>query len=219
MRKALRQVAPERSDDADGALEFERNHQLEILYYPPGYITPEEFFHRLLVGIHKMKVRAAKPITLLFNSLDQLGSRFPLCAREHIFVPGIVQMLNSEGVNSFFVAAQEADQPPEYYGLESLAELIIMFKRDSVPRLRYVQYAENHRSRIKSKTSINLAEKVKSAIEALPDDRVAVLAEVVRYAGGQAAGAKGILELIDEDDPKLPLFGDQIGLHLMAIPT
>ncbi len=59
--------------------------KLEILFYPPGYITPEEFFHKMFISIQRLKL-SQKGITLLFNSLDQLGSRFPLCAEETIFI-------------------------------------------------------------------------------------------------------------------------------------
>ena len=44
----------------------------------PGYITPEEFFHRLMLSAAAKGDNAH--VTLLFNSLDQLSSRFPLCA-------------------------------------------------------------------------------------------------------------------------------------------
>ena len=49
-------------------------------------------------------------LTLLFNSLDQLSSRFPLCAKQDIFVPGLIDSLNGENVR-IFVAVEIASQP------------------------------------------------------------------------------------------------------------
>jgi hypothetical protein len=69
--------------------------RLDIMYFPPGNITAEEFIHRLLLSILRLKSEKSvaknsmgeNAVTLLFNSLDQLEPRFPLCARERIFLP------------------------------------------------------------------------------------------------------------------------------------
>ena len=63
---------------------LEQQGRLEITYYPP--FVAQEFFHRMLLSIHRMKHGAdGAHITVLFNSLDQLSSRFPLCAEQRIF--------------------------------------------------------------------------------------------------------------------------------------
>ncbi len=150
--------------------QLEKSGKLEITFFPPGYITPEEFFHRLLLSINRLKhTSKAKhaSVTLLFNSLDQLSSRFPLCAKEPIFIPGILQMLAGEGVSSFFVAAREEGRS-DYYGLDSMAELILEFQH------RYFKKGNKKRK--------------------------SVVVTVERYAGGQAAGAEGVLELLENGD-------------------
>jgi hypothetical protein len=61
--------------------ELEDESRLEITYYPPGFITPEEFFHRLLLSINRLKASSDsaqhrpkyRKVTVLFNSLDQLS--------------------------------------------------------------------------------------------------------------------------------------------------
>ena len=131
---------------------------LEILYYPPGYISPEEFIHRIIVSIHKLK-KTKKDVTVIFNSIDQIAARFPLCAKMDIFIPSIIQILTGESITSIFIAVDEKDQPVEQYGLLPMADLILSF----------------HQYQIKEKEGIILT--------------------VERFAGGKAAGAKGLLGL------------------------
>ena len=142
----------------DALAKLEADGRLEVTYYPPGFITPEEFFHRLLLSINRLKSGSERAhVTVLFNSLDQLSSRFPLCAEQDIFIPGIIQMLSAEGATSIFVAAHEANvgstrgrdpgksganSDPEYYGLLSMAELIISLERKSFARLDYLRWIE-----------------------------------------------------------------------------
>jgi KaiC/GvpD/RAD55 family RecA-like ATPase len=68
--------------------------RLELCYYPPGFIAPEEFFHRVQLSVARQK-KAAKgdPVLLVFNSLDLLHSHYPLCAEHSIFVPALVELL------------------------------------------------------------------------------------------------------------------------------
>jgi KaiC/GvpD/RAD55 family RecA-like ATPase len=167
---------------------------LEITYFPPGYITPEEFFHRLLLSIKRLKKGDAsggkrKPhVSLLFNSLEQLSSRFPLCAKEPIFVPGIIQMLTAEDVSSFFVTAVD-NQSKETYGLETMAELILDFDRRVCDADEYVDHV---------KQAYPQFPPTKSSASYVSTERQVVIVRVGRYAGGQAAGAEGILELLEK---------------------
>jgi KaiC/GvpD/RAD55 family RecA-like ATPase len=184
--------------------QIESDDKLEIIYYPPGYITPAEFFHRLLISIkrmkHEEKRHGAKPqITLLFNSLDQLASRFPLCAREDVFVPGIIQMLSAEEVTSLFVAAREPGQSPHYYGLESIAELVLSFGRAIFPMKLYRDCLE------------------KPNLQTSDEFHEAVVVRVIRFAGGRAAGAGGILELTTEQTPVLMEAYGGPGLHFVPL--
>jgi KaiC/GvpD/RAD55 family RecA-like ATPase len=175
--------------------ELQRKGLLEITYYPPGYITPEEFFHRLLLSIKRLKTdekigndRKQGQVSLLFNSLDQLSSRFPLCAKEPIFIPGIIQMLTAEDVSSFFVTARD-EQSKGSYGLETMAELILEFDREKLEIDSYLAHVQN---------GLKITAEQEGALRSrLKASRQAVKLSVGRYAGGQAAGAEGILELVE----------------------
>jgi len=160
---------------------------LEIVYYPPGYITPEEFFHRLLLSIKRLKSEKSNlHLSLLFNSLEQLSSRFPLCAKEPIFVPGIIQMLIAEEVSSFFVT----NELKETYGLETMAELIVEFSQRICSVDEYLEYID--------KTYGSESGDLGSLRSKVSNDRPVMMIRVGRYAGGQAAGAEGILELVEK---------------------
>jgi KaiC/GvpD/RAD55 family RecA-like ATPase len=179
---------------------LEKAGDLEITYYPPGFITPEEFFHRLLLSINRLKNSHQKShLTVLFNSLDQLSSRFPLCAQHRIFIPGIIQMLTAEQITSFFVAAKDEESGDDYYGLLSMAELILSFERRSLLKANYLGYLR-----------AIVSDKKKSALEAweerLDDEVAAVELSVIRFAGGEPAGAHGVLELFKDKSEMSSLF-------------
>lgn len=197
MQGILNQHWPEKKLGLDQLI---RSGRLEIMYYPPGYITAEEFLHRMLLSIQRMKRDVPCHVSLLFNSLDQLGSRFPLCAREEIFVPGIIHMLAAEQVSSIFVAAREPEQQrPEYYGLESMAELILSFDRESFSRSDYCAHVARAHQLGRVQVAA-LHERFGPVVQT-------TVARVVRFAGGQGAGAGGIFELVAPGDPLESLYG------------
>ncbi|MBI4664021.1 MAG: hypothetical protein HY735_34930 [Verrucomicrobia bacterium] len=169
--------------------DWERQDKIEILYYHPGYITPEEFFHRMFMSIHRIKGRNQK-LTVLFNSLDQLAARFPLCAKQEIFVPGMIEALCGEAITSIFIAVQEPGQPDKQYGLLPMADLVLNFTRE---RIAYDIYHESLEKAGLLRTS---PQKVNQEIRR--GDRNEVVVEVQRFAGGQRAGRRGILELVDD---------------------
>lgn len=176
--------------------------QLEIMYFPPGNITPEEFLHRIQMSIIRLQQTRSpqRRVTLLFNSLDQLGPRFPLCAREPVFIAALVQMLSALSVTSIFVAASEqagvvgahVGGASYYHGLESIAELILDFQLKDERELSFSTigggFAESPVSFMPAQTSVAARTRPKVAVQ------------VVRHAGGKAAGAWGFLELVDRND-------------------
>ncbi len=185
---------------------FEARNQLEVLYYHPGYITPEEFFHRMFISVQRLKSRNQK-MTVLFNSLDQLSARFPLCAKQQIFVPGIIGMLCGEGITSIFIAVDEKGQPEEQYGLLPMADLILQFSEEHCSFETYLA------RRMAGSTSRVLSAKMKR-MQGLRGESQADYIElkVVRFAGGRKAGDKGMLELVRSDDLKNMLY-ETAGLH------
>ena len=160
--------------------------KLEILYYIPGYISPEEFIHRIYVSIKKLRNLSPKPITVMFNSLDQLNARFPLCAKKEIFIPSIIQILIGEEITGIFIAVDEKDQPNSQFGLLPMADLILSFHKYRMEHKTYVNAMNGD-----SNYDINLLNKEKEK----KGNREEVIVTVERHAGGQKAGAKGILEL------------------------
>lgn len=191
-RKTLQSILDEEFNQKQLA-ELERDDDLEVLYYPPGYITPEEFFHRMYLSIQRLRHESPETdITLLFNSLDQIGSRFPLCAKERVFIPGIIETLSAERITSIFIGVDEPGQPPEQYGLLSMADLILSFEKRKFPLLDYlghlkISWPKDEKARKKKENSIRAQ---------LGSKPAAVVVQVERFSGGQTAGKGGILELV-----------------------
>lgn len=181
--------------------EYLANGSLEILNYMPGYVTPEEFFHRLLLSIYRMRSKSGNRQTmLLFNSLDQIASRFPLCAEERVFIPGIIQTLSSLDVTSVFVGAdtEGADKDESLRDLLSMAELILRI----TPR-------ELKPEELQSIPANVPPESRNPKWDGSPDDPqrpfpqkiTATVLRVERYAGGKPAGSEGLLELVSPESP------------------
>jgi hypothetical protein len=127
-----------------------------------------------------------------------------LCAKENIFVPGLIEMLTAEGITSIFVAVTEPGQPPEQYGLLPMADIILSFTHRRLNREHYDWLLLNERQR---------NEKGKPKSDPLSDPKVQVVVlRVVRMPGGQAAGTRGMLELISEDEKR------SAGLHFTQFP-
>ena len=142
----------------------------------------------------------------MFNSLDQLSSRFPLCAEQKIFIPGIIQMLSAEEVTSIFVAAREEQVATEYYGLLSMAELILSLERESVSRSDCSPWIKSWIAPEASDDTLR---------QTLPQDLSTVRLTVLRFAGGRPAGASGLLELVKPGHPFYSLCGKS---GLMFVP-
>jgi hypothetical protein len=180
---------------------------LDILYFHPGYITPEEFFHRIYMSVLRLRDGGSglSKITLLFNSLDQLKARFPLCASQDIFVPGIIDSLSAEGVTSIFVAVEEPGQPAEQYGLLPMADLVLSFRPYLFTGGQYWRIVER-----------GLGREVKQGECGVGNHGLheAVVLQVLRFAGGRMAGHRGLLEMVEECNGT-PYSG--LGLHYVPI--
>jgi KaiC/GvpD/RAD55 family RecA-like ATPase len=211
-RQTLKKIL-DRETEYQGSLDdLINDDKIEILYFPPGYVTPEEFFHRVFMSIQRLK-KYDQEVTVVFNSLDQLSSRFPLCAREQIFIPGLIATLSGENITSFFIAVQEAGQPPEQYGLLSMADALISFTREKFSKDDYIGHINEE---LKIKDNSELMQEIANHI---PMNHQIVTMRIVRFAGGQAAGAGGLLELIHKDTVKSKIYNSDLKKSDGAVNT
>jgi KaiC/GvpD/RAD55 family RecA-like ATPase len=200
--KGLREIEREqfRWDDVDS---FAKAGRLDVAYYPPGFITPEEFFHRIQLTIARHRQGTPNsPLIVIFNSLTLLHSHFPLCAKHEIFIPAVVELLGHERVTSFFVTATDGDG--DQYGLLSLADPILKFKREAVTKSDF----QDH---------VLPMEVDKNLLNDLGDIVSVVRMEVTRFAEGTSAGVHRWVVLLSESDPlsRKP-GGVGGGLHVFA---
>jgi KaiC/GvpD/RAD55 family RecA-like ATPase len=210
MKQEFRQFSTFDDNALDVQLDYwEQKDQLEILYFHPGYITPNEFFHRVFMSIYRMKCRHNGALTTLFNSIDQLAARFPLCAKEEIFVPGMIESFSGEGVTGIFIAVDEGGQPLEQYGLLPMADLILGFRRQKFSFQEYYEHLD--RQRKLSTATGKFKVRFDTVKESNRDKNIEeVVLQVMRFGGGQRAGKRGILELVDA--PENTLY-TKAGLH------
>lgn len=202
-------------DNENDLLEMlERNNQIEILYFHPAYITPEEFFHRMFISIHHIKhSHGDKNLSVLLNSVDQLARGFPLCARQEVFVPGIIEALSGENATSIVIGANEPGQPEDQYGLLSMADQILLFEPDGILSGEYFRLLKDMRHSMakNNKTMQSLskhAERIHNVIRV----------DVGRFAGGQRAGGRsGLLELVDAPNENSPY--KEPGLHFVCVKS
>jgi KaiC/GvpD/RAD55 family RecA-like ATPase len=68
----------------------ELKKKIEVLYYWPGYISPDEFIHIVKVAAQDDNIKY-----VVINGLEQLPARFPLCAQEKMFISGLIAYLTS----------------------------------------------------------------------------------------------------------------------------
>jgi len=214
VRKTMDGILNEDNKNSGGSIaDLEKEDKIEILYFPPGYITPEEFYHRMFMSVQRLKYGSAggqkrsgndAEVTVLFNSLDHLSSYFPLCAREEIFIPGIISTLSYENVTSFFISVEDAAQPHGHYGLSSMAEALLYFTDENVRTAYFLEQMKNHFDFKKNSDNANfLAKRTKE----WPETINATVMRVKRFAGGQEAGVGGVLELVRKETPNFELYG------------
>lgn len=198
--------------------QFEKDNHLEVLYFPPGYITPEEFFHRMFISVNHLKSGGGH-LTVMFNSLDQISARFPLCAKQEIFIPGIIQTLTGEGATSICVAVDEPGQPVQQYGLLPMADLIVSFGMRRFTAQDYYGHVErgwqsdfeHDKKLLKKFQGLQLEASKNTEL-----NHEAVVLHVIRYSGGERAGKRGMLELVKEDElPRFPY--PKAGLHFTPL--
>ena len=215
---------------------------LELMYFAPGNITPEEFLHRILLSVLRLKALgrelkrgknkreagesdSRQKITLLFNSVDGLAPRFPLCAKEPLFLAALVHVLSSHSVTSIIVGAANSGKPSDYLGLYAIAELIVSFshctmtERDTNPIARAIlEHAKELNPQI-VEADPPTREAQSAAVEHWLTNNLSephVLIQILRHAGSHPAGSRAIALLIDRNHPLRDLFG-RLGLYCVPV--
>jgi KaiC/GvpD/RAD55 family RecA-like ATPase len=206
MNKILEQEFRKGPRKVCSAQKLVEKKMLEILYYRPGYITPEEFFHRMFLSIHRLK-QENHNVMVIFNSLDQLTARFPLCVKQEIFIPSIIDTLNAEEITSIFIAVDEPDQPIDKFGLIPMADLILSFNRRCFPFDVYMKHLTDKWENEPGEFDREKIDKLQTRGDIFHE---AVVLEILRASGGKSAGEKGLLELIQDPQDQ---FYSSAGLH------
>ena len=127
---ALKQISRQQECPAD-VDSLKRAGRLDVLYFWPGYISPEEFMHRIVVAVQGMIAdhnrRDGRDIIAVLNGIDHLAARHPLCAEESMFVPAVVFTLLQQGVTAVVIAATDERGSAEASGLLPMADLLLRF--------------------------------------------------------------------------------------------
>lgn len=127
-----------------------RSDRLEILYNWPGYVTTNEFFHRVFVALartrrgdpwvghlsdgakqevrHGLGTGQAERRTaeiVVVSGLEHLDVKFPLCASEKMFVPALVSLFRYFKVCSVVISAEH--RKTVSHDIRPLSDLILEF--------------------------------------------------------------------------------------------
>jgi len=225
VRKTMNGILKEEHKGYSGSIsDLEKEDKIEILYFPPGYITPEEFYHRMFMSVQRLKYGGTSgqkrsgndaEVTVLFNSLDHLSSYFPLCAREEIFIPGIISTLSYENVTSFFISVEDTDRPHGHYGLSSMAEALLYFTDENVRTSYFLEQMKNH---FDFKDIPDATDFLAKRTKDWPETINATVMRVKRFAGGQEAGVGGVLELVRKKTSNYRLYRKS-GLRFIPFDT
>ena len=96
--------------------------KLIIIYQRPGYVTPDEFMHRIVAAVGEYA-----PSRVLVNAVDQWESAYPLLAKCEILLPALVDFLGAHEVTSMIIGVDEGDRH-NHHGLASQSEVVLSFE-------------------------------------------------------------------------------------------
>jgi KaiC/GvpD/RAD55 family RecA-like ATPase len=101
---------------------------LAIIYQRPGYVTPEEFFHRIItaIGTHS-------PTRAVVNSIYPWESAYPLLQQSDVLLPAMADFFRAHSVTSLFVASGTTWDIRNLPGLLAASEVVLAFEYRLVP--------------------------------------------------------------------------------------
>lgn len=182
--------------------------RLEVLFFWPGYISPDEFIHLVQVAVDR-RVRGAdgKKVSLVVvNGLEQLNARFPLCACENMFVSGLATLLTFCGTTNIIVSGGDPALPPATggvpAGLLQMADLVLESSFQLLPR-REVWTEEVWTRPQWSKEQIHavLSHKQYQRDPALSDIEPHVVYSVIREPGARECRRRALFYMGRKGDP------------------
>ena len=171
-----------------------------VIYQRPGYVTPQEFLHRLIaeVGEHH-------PTRVMVGAIDQWSAAYPLLAKSSILLPAIIDFLNTHGAASMIIGVEGSGHAIDWSGLTSKAEVVLAFEYVAID---WVRDAADTDYRPSAGYAID-GYPIKTLLRAprRPDDPMnhcqpKVVARAVRVPHGRAGLARAVVEYESESAEK-----------------
>ena len=203
-------------DDAQNKLnEYLDKDRLEVLFFWPGYISPEEFFHLVQVAVNRSP-KGEKPVSLVVvNGLEQLNARFPLCARENMFVSGLITMLSVCGTTNIVVSGGDPSQASESggvpAGLLQMADLIVESSFQLLPKNRV--WSDEIWPRESAWTQV-VQEKQYQRDPSVIQDEPHVVYQIIREPGARECRRRALFYMGRAGDPA-PLREGSVAVRLL----
>jgi len=180
---------------------FLNSDRLEILFFWPGYISPEEFFHLVAVAIDR-ESQDKKVSLVVVNGLEQLSARFPLCAKEKMFVSGLVTLLSARGTTNIIVSGGSLILQPDFggvpAGLLQMADLILESSFRLVPKRRVWSDAVWHDE---DTWGAVLREKQFQTVGGSSEEEPHVIYQIIREPGARECRRRVLFYMGREGDP------------------
>lgn len=183
--------------------------RLEIMYFWPGYISPEEFFHLVCTSVDrpgKGKDGGTVPpaALLIINGLEQLSARFPLCAKESMFNSGLLSVLTVKGitvlVTSGGLIGRTPDQGGVPAGLLPMSDLIIQTSFRLLPADRV--WSSGVWFPTSTKYQNPIADVVAQKERIAKGDEPHVVYEIIREPGARECRRRVLFYMGREGDPE-----------------
>lgn len=114
---------------------------LEILYNWPGNVSTGEFFHRIFVALNRPRIKnscsmkgksntpkkSGRAEIVIVDGLDHIEAKFPLLARERLFVPALFSLFKSYKICAVISSAQSKNVDGGWTNIRSMSDLLLEF--------------------------------------------------------------------------------------------
>lgn len=192
--------------------ELVADDRLEILYFWPGYISSEEFFHLVCTsvdrpGISKKNEQGRPASLVVLNGIEQLSARFPLCDKESMFVSGLLSMLTVKGITVLGTSGGLANLPSHQggvpQGLLPMSDLIIETSFRLLPAQSVwssgVWFPSSSGEKYKYDTPV--AETIANKERSAKNEEPHVIYEIIREPGARECRRRVLFYMGREGDP------------------